>query len=495
LQEPDAVSLFLERSQLEPSGEIAELCRRLDSLPLAVELAAARTKALSPEQILERLSQRLDLFRGGRDADARQQTLRATTAWSYDLLAEEEQRLIQALSVFAGGCTLEAAEEVGGADLDTLQSLVEKSLLRFTDERYWMLETIREFTAERLEESGEADELRRRHAEYFLAVAEEAEPHVRGDAEEWFDLLDRELNNLRAALDRLKAVGEKERVLRLAGALARFWALRGHLGEGRRHLEAALAVDSPSPARARALTGAAVIAVIVGDRATARLHAEEALELHSLLEDAWGAAYSELMLGHCAAEDSAFAEARQRFDASRQRFSDLGDEHYSLLATSNLALALGELGDIKQSSALHEESLRWARRLHKESIAAESLAGLAGYAIDEGRLEDAVAMLTKTLGIHRELGYAHEIALDLGRFAAVLALDGRAGTAARLLSGSQALIEELGATVGWWAAARTDRTLRAIRTQLDEAAFAEEWERGRTLTAEEAIALALDALN
>ena len=132
LQEPEAVSLFCERSQLEPSDEIAELCRRLDSLPLAVELAAARTKALSPKQILERLSQRLDLLKGGRDADPRQQTLRATIDWSYDLLSEEEQRLFARLSVFAGGCTLDAAEDVCDADLDTLQSLVEKSLLRFT---------------------------------------------------------------------------------------------------------------------------------------------------------------------------------------------------------------------------------------------------------------------------------------------------------------------------------------------------------------------------
>ena len=134
LAEPEAVALFCERSQLEPSDEIAELCGRLDSLPLAVELAAARTSALTPMQILERLSQRLDLLKGGRDADPRQQTLRATIEWSYDLLSEEEQQLFARLSVFVGGCTLEAAEEVADANLDTLQSLVEKSLLRFTDE-------------------------------------------------------------------------------------------------------------------------------------------------------------------------------------------------------------------------------------------------------------------------------------------------------------------------------------------------------------------------
>ena len=166
LAESEAVSLFCTRSQLEPTDEIAELCARLDSLPLAVELAAARTKALSPAQILERLSQRLDLLRGGRDADPRQQTLRATIEWSYDLLTPEEQQLFTRLAVFAGGCTLEAAEEVADADLDTLQSLVEKSLLRFSGERYWMLETIREYAGEKLGEG----ETQQRFADHFVGL-------------------------------------------------------------------------------------------------------------------------------------------------------------------------------------------------------------------------------------------------------------------------------------------------------------------------------------
>ena len=163
-----------------PREEIAELCARLDDLPLAVELAAARTKALSPAQILERLSQRLDLLRGGRDADPRQQTLRATIEWSHDLLSDEEQRLFRALSVFAGGCTLEAAEEVADADLDTLQSLVEKSLLRFTNERYWMLETIREYARERLDPWRDDRGYEIRHARYYLAQVEARQPLILG---------------------------------------------------------------------------------------------------------------------------------------------------------------------------------------------------------------------------------------------------------------------------------------------------------------------------
>jgi predicted ATPase/class 3 adenylate cyclase len=170
--ESEAVELFCQRSRLEADGTVAELCRRLDNLPLAVELAAARTRALSPRQILERLSGRLDLLRGGRDADARQETLRATIDWSYDLLTPSEQRLFARLSIFAGGCTLEAAEEVCEATVEILQALVDKSLLRFTDERYWMLETIREYAAERLEHLGEAEAVRNRYAQFFLHLAE-----------------------------------------------------------------------------------------------------------------------------------------------------------------------------------------------------------------------------------------------------------------------------------------------------------------------------------
>ena len=172
----EAVSLFCARSRLEPSDEIAELCARLDSLPLAVELAAARTKALSPGQILERVAQRLDLLEGGRDADPRQQTLRATIEWSYDLLTPEEQVLFARLSVFRGGCTLEAAEEVCGADIGTVQSLVEKSLIRFTNERFWMLATIGAYATERLCASSDEARMQAAHADHFIRVAREAEP-------------------------------------------------------------------------------------------------------------------------------------------------------------------------------------------------------------------------------------------------------------------------------------------------------------------------------
>ncbi|HLA23823.1 MAG TPA: hypothetical protein VJ206_00365, partial [bacterium] len=312
--EPEAVTLFCARARAEPDETVRTLCRALDNLPLALELAAARAGVLSPRQILGRLSRRLDLLKGGRDADPRQQTLRATIAWSYELLPREEQILFARLSVFAGGCTLESAEEVTEADLDTLQSLVDKSLLRHTDERFWMLKTIREYGAERLEESEKAEEVRRRHAEHFLALAEAAEPHLRRDSLEWANLLEREHDNLRAALDRLEGSGDSERALRLAGAVSRFWYLKSHMAEGRRRLEGVLRVDErPTAARAKALNGATAMAFNVGDLSAARLRAEEALALHRTLGEAWGTANSVLLLGNVAAEERDFAGARQLF--------------------------------------------------------------------------------------------------------------------------------------------------------------------------------------
>jgi predicted ATPase len=290
LAEPEAVELFSARSRLAPDGTIAELCRRLDSLPLAVELAAPRTSVLSPVQILERLSQRLDLLKGGRDAEARQATLRATIAWSYELLDPAEQRLHARLAVFRGGCALDAVEAVCDADVDTLQSLVDKSLLRYTGERFWMLETIREYAAERLEESGEAEELGRQHAEYFLAFAEKVESNLSAPGpEDWADRLEREIDNFRSALAAFEASGESRLALRLAGASSEFWLLKNHVPEGRRHLEDVLRNNqAPTPARAKALNGVAALARYAGDTRTAKRRAEDALALHRKL-DARGA--------------------------------------------------------------------------------------------------------------------------------------------------------------------------------------------------------------
>ena len=245
------------RSCLHPERSVRDLCLHLDELPLALELAAARTALFSPEQLLDKLSQRLDLLKGSRDADPRQQTLRATIEWSYDLLSDDEKRLFRRLAVFSGGCAYEAAEEIAEADPDTLQSLLDKSLVRKRDSslgpRYWMLETIREYARGKLEESAEAERLARRHLAYFLALAEDVDER-RKVGEYELGRLDEERDNLRTAFDTALAL-EPEQALDLAGRLALYWNPRGHYSEGRQRLAAALAAAPAAPpvARVRAL--------------------------------------------------------------------------------------------------------------------------------------------------------------------------------------------------------------------------------------------------
>jgi predicted ATPase len=506
----EGVGFFLARARavqpdLQAEEAVSEICRRLDDLPLALELAAARVKALSTAQILERLEQRLPLLTGGaRDLPERQRTLRATIEWSYELLTPEEQRLFARLAVFPGGCTLEAAEQVAEADLDTLQSLVAKSLLRHSEKRYWMLETIREYAAERLEESGESDQQRRRHAEHFLRLAEEAEPHLleqgagadwqRGSGE-WLDRLEREVDNLRAALDWLEVSRDGQRAMRLAGAVSEFWCGKEHVPEGRRRLESALQLDQhPTAARAKALTGAAHMARDSGDYSTARIRAEEALALHRMLGDAWGTAHSLLWLGCAVADEREFRAARRLFDESGALFGELGDERYALFATRMVAWMHNELGDRKRARAVHEENLERARGLHDRGLEATTLGALASYAVDEGRVDDARSLSTQSLRIYAELGSRSGIAQQLFRCAGALAIAGKAGAATRLLSCAEALHEDLGMGVMPHLVAENKITLAAIRGHLDDAAFAEACEEGRSLTADEAVKLALDAL-
>jgi predicted ATPase/class 3 adenylate cyclase len=500
LEPEDGTELFLARARaalpsFEASAAVPGLCDRLENLPLALELAAARVRVLSPEQLLERLSRRLDVLKAGRGVDPRQQTLRATIEWSHDLLDEDERRLFARLAVFAGGCTLETAEAVCDADLDTLQSLVDKSLVRVREGgRFWMLETIREYAAERLEESGEAEAFRRRHAEHFLALAEQAEPHLRGDPKEWVDRLEPEHDNLRAALDHLDAAGETQLVLRLANALANFWTLRGHLAEGRRRIEAALAADGrPTPARAKALNAAGQLAAMTGDLALERARAEEALALHTELGDEWGSALSRYALANVAAGERDWATAKKLMEQSVREFDRLGDDFHRVTARRGLAWMHEELGDRERFLELTEENLRLARSLGNKRIEARALGALAMYALDEGRLGDAVAMMADSYRIDRDLGNVIFVAVDLARFAAIRAHEGKAETAAQLLAKSEAVHEEIAWSPESWVTEERDKTRGVIRTQLDEAAFAESWEQGRTLTLDEAVALALDS--
>ncbi|MGH2673055.1 MAG: ATP-binding protein [Actinomycetota bacterium] len=495
LADPEAAQLFSARARVELDDTVRTLCRAIDNLPLAIELAAARVSALTPAQILERLSQRLDLLKGGRDADPRQQTLRATIAWSHELLDERERRLFARLSVFSGGCTLGSAEEVVDADLDTLQSLVEKSLVRRTGDRFWMLETIREYATERLEASGEADECRRFHAEHFVSLAEEAEPYLREESKEWLDRLEGEHDNLRAALEVLESSGASELVLRLAGAASMFWSMRFHLLEGRRRVESALgSYDWPTAARARALLGAADLAIDTGDAASVRRWGDEALTLHRSLGDRWGVAYALLVLGHAAADQDEPEKAKQLFEEAADAFRDLGDRHHWLLATRLIAWMYDTLGDRTRARATHEENLARARALGNAPIMATTLGALSSYAADEGRIEDAVSLAAESVRMYRELGDLGGIAIELCRCADVTALMGRSDVAARLLGSSEALREEIGLSVRPWLGSEIQRTLTRIRGDLDDSVFALEWDRGRKLTPDAAVSLALESL-
>jgi predicted ATPase len=501
LAESDGQALFTARARaVDPSfaesAAVRELCVRLDELPLALELAAARTALFSPEQLLERLSQRLDLLKGERDADPRQQTLRATIEWSHDLLTEYEQRLFARLSVFAGGCGLESAEDIAGADPDTLQSLLDKSLLRKRDSdlgaRYWMLETISEFATERLEASGEAVELRRRHAEHFLAVARQLEPYA-PLAREWLDRVDQEHDNVRVALENLQSVGETQLALRLAEAVWRFWTVRGHASEGKRRLEAALAADQrPTGARAHALNAAVSFAVDHKEYETGRRYAEDALVIHEKLGDAWGVARSVFMIGYTAIESGDFETAKPCFEKAVALLSDLGYEHYVGLATFNLSWAYQELGQRERAGALAEENLCRARSIGSEPLEAHALVELALYAREEGQADESLELLRRAVPILRDLGDVQGLLDGLSRFASVRAQARCPELAARLLSGSLALYEHVGLEVPLYQAKRDEVTLGLIHEQLDEAALAEAWARGQALTLDEALALALD---
>jgi len=506
LADPEAVSLFCARARLEPDETISELGRRLDNLPLAIELAAARTSVLSPREILQRLAQRLDLLRGGRDAEARQATLRATIGWSYDLLDSGERRLFARLAIFRGGCTLAAAEAVADADLDTLQSLVDKSLLRHADERFWMLETIREYALEQLEVAGEGDELRLRHARYFVELAVAAEDRLQHDDQDEVDRLFSEHDNVRASLDTLEAAGDLQVALQLAGSAFWYCIPRGYLAEGRQRLEYLLhADDRPTGARATALNAAASLALSGADPSAARALAEEALVLFRERGDRRGEALAQFHLGEASSVAADVKKNEHLLDESRRLYRDaqpffdraielaeeVGDEHYALLAMYMLAYTQIELGEPERGRILRERVLERARVAGNDYVEALTLGGLVRFAFAEDRLDDALRLLRESMRIWFRLGELSRVAVMLGRCAHALARLGDAKRATQLLARSLALFDEIGSRIPW-TDPENEQTLTAIRKELDESAFGEAWEQGTRLTVEEAVALAVD---
>jgi predicted ATPase len=477
LAEPEAVSLFCERAGLEPTEEIGELCARLDSLPLAVELAASRARALSPRQILERLGGSLDLLSGRRDADPRQRTLRGAIQWSYDLLSTEEQRLFTRLSVFAGGCTLEAAETVCDADVDTLQSLVEKSLLRYSNERYWLLETIREFAADQLGESG-GEATRRRHRAFMVARAQSvaAQLHTAAESVESAKLAP-EYENLRVAVQDALAAGEPDDVGLILGAVYPFLISHGNLAEATEWTEAALADRDHLSSRglAEALVGGGEITRFAGDLDRAIELKEEEL---AVLVDGdkqrpnWRAA--------TLADLAEIALDRRDHEAARRR----ADESAAAGGGARVALTFAELG-------LRAGDYRSAR--------AHMLEGLSGF--DEGSFNHACAL--EILGeVARRDGSREEAARHFAAGLRTFAELGDGGGVPDCLDGLAWValdagdLERAGRLRGAAQRIRLERGRRPARADLTFPELPEPaLEEGRRLSFEEAVSDALASID
>jgi predicted ATPase/DNA-binding SARP family transcriptional activator len=512
----DAVKLFIQRAQAIKSdfrptnlNLIAEICARLDGLPLAIELAAARIKVLSPEAMLARMERRLPLLTGGpRDLPARQQTLRDTIAWSYDLLNEAEQRLFRRLGVFVGGFTIEAAEgairdwrletdlQSPVAGLDSLASLVDKSLLTSNEPRFTMLETIREFALERLVESGEMEEVRRGYALFFVETAEESVSKILGaEQKQWLERLAAEHDNLRAALawaseDEAKA----EMGLRLAGALSWFWHLRGHWSEGRRWIGQALTrCDEATPMlKARALCGAGLLAWAQNDYAAARPHLETSLSLAPRENDKFTRAHALGILGLVCIYQSAYLQAEPLLVESLELFRELGDAFGIGITLVRLGIVTEFRSEWARATALFEESLSHYQSLGNTFGIAISLSNLAEAAIGQGEFDRAAALYRQSLPLMQSLGSDWYVALAVVGYAGVLIAQGQVEQGTRLLGAAEATFNSLDAGLTPIDRAVYDRNVAVARAALGEEGFVAEKAEGRKMTLAGAVSEALN---
>jgi len=493
----EGVGFFVARARaIDPEfvvdDTVQEICRRLDELPLALELAAARLKVLSTAQILERLEQRLPLLTGGaRDIPERQRTLRATIEWSYELLTDEEKRLFARLAVFTGGCTLDAAEEVCEADLDTLQSLVEKSLLRFTDERYWMLETIREYALDRLATDGYLPDLAALHARWVAALAELSEPDWYGsESSRWVARLESELANVRAAV----AWGlshDRELALMIVADTWYFWGQTERSLEARRTLAAAWMDDGPPAKRLRALRALSAAAMSQNDNATVISASRERLELARELGDERHESAAMGMLAAALSETGDVVGARRWFEEAIAFDRARGVASASL---GNLGRMERSEGNLARSRELLEEDLRENRAIGNEIDIAYALKELAATATEQGAMSEARDFTLEGLDITRRVGLPH-LTTDLLFGVAILASrTGRSRESAVLFgfadaAGEREGFEVLPTTTWWW----------KLHDRLEADLGTEQLERlrrdGRSLDAEQAIARARSLLD
>ncbi len=499
--EPPAVRLFAERARAARPGfalgpdnadAVGAICRRLDGLPLAIELAAAWARVLPPPALLARLDPALPLLAGGpRDAPARQRTVRETVAWSCGLLSSGERVLFRRLAVFAGGFSLEAAEAVagdGGIDvLAGVAALVEHNLLRAEDgiggePRFAMLETVRAYGLEQLAAAGEDELLRAAHLAWFLAYADRAAPHTRGSgAETWLDRLTPDHDNLRAALARAVARGEKASALRLSVALLDFWYLRGHIPEGRRWLEASLAIGGDAPAihRARAWHGLGEFAHDLGDAPRAASAIEEGFALFRALGDRHGEGLGLTMLGVMAEDRGDYATAERRLTEARAIFQALGDPHCLEQTIYHLAVvALGQ-GDLDLALARCEEAQVMARAADDHFNIANPLWLQGLVRCHLGHLALAADAFASALAEDAALGDLDGASPVFASVAVLAVAVGRPEAAARILGTADALQKRRGLSCALPERDFYDRAEAEARRQLGEAAFREAWETGQ----------------
>ncbi len=516
----ESARLFVERAAAvrlgfalteQNAAAVARVCYRLEGIPLAIELAAARTKALSVEEISERLEESFGLLTsGGRTVLPRQRTLRATIDWSHELLGREEQALFRRLSVFAGGFTLAAAESVcAGEDLEReevlelLSHLVDKSLVlvaeRDGEARYRLLETVRQYGGEKLDGAGEETEVGRRHADFYAWLAEEAEPQLKGEQQvAWLERLETEHDNLRAALRWLLGRGESEIVARLGWALWLFWGIRSNFAEGRRLMEQALSAEGgaaiPASARAKALYVEAMMANYQGDHGSAESLAVESLGLFRELNDKLGSAYALSNAGFAANGQGQHKRAITLIEESVDLFLAEGEEWGAAIELGFLAVSWRDQGDHERAKNLAERGLALSRQVGERQAISAALYTLATLAQAERDHERARDLFEEGLELSAELGNEADVAHCLEGLAAVAAAEGRIARAARLWGAEEALLERMEAAVYTYVPDRSLHRSRvaAARAQLDEGAFGAAWAEGRAMPPEQAIEYALD---
>jgi predicted ATPase len=517
----DAVQLFFERASAflpeftanaDNIATIAAICARLDGLPLAIELIAARVKIFPPAALLHRLERRLPLLTGGaRDLPDRQRTLRDTIAWSYDLLPAPDRALFRRLAVFAGGFDLAAAEAVCGETVDGrppgepvastvegVAALIDHSLLqqrslpdRREEPRFGFLDTIREFGLAMLEETGEIDAIGRRHADYFLARAEQAMGHLHvAERERWLDRLERDGDNFRATLRWLRQHDDQASGLRLAGALWQFWWWRTRLAEGRDWLESFLALPTTEPTtvvRARALTGAGTIAETQGDNDRAEAFFEEADQICRKLGDRRGLANSLLFRWLVAFDREDDARMTELAEASYRTFREIGDEWGIALALTESGIVAMLHQDWARGEPLLAESLARFRRIEDAWGIAIAVGTLGNVAVAKGEFAIGAARLEESLRLLLGMGDRWGLATILHSPARAAADQRQFARATRLMAAATSLCDAIGAPLRVPFRRRFERNLHDARSALGEQAFARAWEEGRRMSPEQAV--------